>query len=130
MPDPWRANQGFWFSIVWCSHNGNHPQEDLAKFGYRSQRKVRKKKEKRNRAKCFQLTKMKCRGGVFFFFFFFVGSCELIIYCEKSVVNKQTPFSLSPISWSLAKWKEPDTIISYKSDVGSLTHSLISIDSF
>ncbi len=26
--------------ILWCSHNGNHPQEELAKFGYKSERKV------------------------------------------------------------------------------------------
>jgi hypothetical protein len=30
------------FSIVQCSHNGDHPQEDLAKFGYRSEKKVEK----------------------------------------------------------------------------------------
>jgi hypothetical protein len=27
-----------------CSHNGDHPQEELAKFGYRSERKVEKSK--------------------------------------------------------------------------------------
>jgi len=25
-------NQGFCFSILWCSQTDNHPQEDLAKF--------------------------------------------------------------------------------------------------
>jgi hypothetical protein len=28
------------FSILWCNHTDNHPQEELAKFGYNSERKV------------------------------------------------------------------------------------------
>jgi hypothetical protein len=32
----------FLFPIVWSSHIGDHPQEDLAKFGYRSEKKVEK----------------------------------------------------------------------------------------
>ncbi len=32
----------FLFSILWCSHTGYHSQEELAKFGYRSERKVEK----------------------------------------------------------------------------------------
>jgi hypothetical protein len=34
----------FFVSILWCSHIGDHAQEDLAKFGYR-QRKVEQYKE-------------------------------------------------------------------------------------
>ncbi len=30
------------FSILWHSHTCNHPQEELAKFGYTSERKVKK----------------------------------------------------------------------------------------
>jgi hypothetical protein len=33
----------FFLPILWCSHPGIHPQEELAKFGYRSDRKVKKK---------------------------------------------------------------------------------------
>jgi hypothetical protein len=33
---------GFFLSILLCNHTGNHPQEELAKFGYRSERKVKK----------------------------------------------------------------------------------------
>jgi hypothetical protein len=32
----------FLFSILWCSHTGYHSQEELARFGYRSERKVEK----------------------------------------------------------------------------------------
>jgi hypothetical protein len=32
----------FFFSIFWHSHTCNHPQEELVKFGYRSERKVKK----------------------------------------------------------------------------------------
>jgi hypothetical protein len=33
----------FFLAILWRSHHtGNHPQEELAKFGYRSERKVKK----------------------------------------------------------------------------------------
>jgi hypothetical protein len=28
------------FPILWCNHIGDHPQEELARFGYRSERKV------------------------------------------------------------------------------------------
>jgi hypothetical protein len=30
--------QGLFLPILWCSHTGNHPQEELAKFGYSSER--------------------------------------------------------------------------------------------
>ncbi len=31
----------FFLAILWCSHTGNHPQEELANFGYKSsERKV------------------------------------------------------------------------------------------
>jgi hypothetical protein len=33
---------GFLFSILWCCQTGDHPQEDLDKFGYRSGMKVKK----------------------------------------------------------------------------------------
>jgi hypothetical protein len=33
---------GFFFSILWYCQTGDHPQEDLAKFGYRSGMKVKK----------------------------------------------------------------------------------------
>jgi hypothetical protein len=33
---------GLLFSILWCCQTGDHPQEDLAKFGYRSGMKVKK----------------------------------------------------------------------------------------
>jgi hypothetical protein len=29
-------------SIVWCSRNGDHLQEDLAKFGYKQDMKIKK----------------------------------------------------------------------------------------
>jgi hypothetical protein len=32
------------FSNLWCCHAGDHPQEELATFGYRSERKVEKLK--------------------------------------------------------------------------------------
>ncbi len=35
----------FSISTLWCSHVGNHPHEDLAKFGYKLNMKVKKKKE-------------------------------------------------------------------------------------
>jgi hypothetical protein len=35
----WFCNR-FFFPILWCSHNSNQPQEELAEFGYRSWRKV------------------------------------------------------------------------------------------
>jgi hypothetical protein len=35
----------FLFSILWCSHTGYHSQEELAKFGYRSERNVEKRKD-------------------------------------------------------------------------------------
>jgi hypothetical protein len=34
----------FFLSILSCSYIGNHPQEGLAKFGYRSKRKVENNK--------------------------------------------------------------------------------------
>jgi hypothetical protein len=38
---PSHGRQGFHvFSILRCSHTGDHSQEKLAKFGYRSERKV------------------------------------------------------------------------------------------
>jgi hypothetical protein len=30
----YRYLPGFFFSILWYSHIGDHPQEELAKFGY------------------------------------------------------------------------------------------------
>jgi hypothetical protein len=30
----------FFFSILWCNHTSDHAQEELARFGYRSERKV------------------------------------------------------------------------------------------
>jgi hypothetical protein len=33
-------NQWFFFPILWCCHTCYHPQEDLAKFGYKSDREV------------------------------------------------------------------------------------------
>jgi hypothetical protein len=33
------TGRGF-FLILWCNHTGNHPLEELAKFGSRSKRKV------------------------------------------------------------------------------------------
>jgi hypothetical protein len=33
---------GFLFPIVWCSQTGDHPHEDLAKFGYGPGMKVKK----------------------------------------------------------------------------------------
>jgi hypothetical protein len=30
--------QGFFLPILWCSHTRDHPQEELAKFGYSSER--------------------------------------------------------------------------------------------
>jgi hypothetical protein len=35
-------SQGFFLSISWCSHSGDHPQEELAKFGYKTERKIGK----------------------------------------------------------------------------------------
>jgi len=29
------------FTILWYSHNGDHPQEELANFGYRSEMNVK-----------------------------------------------------------------------------------------
>ncbi len=37
-------DQGSAFSILLCSQTGNHPQEDLAKYGYRLDMKVDLKK--------------------------------------------------------------------------------------
>jgi len=37
------SHAGFLFSILWCCQTGDHPQEDLAKFGYRSGMKVKNK---------------------------------------------------------------------------------------
>jgi hypothetical protein len=34
--------QGFFFSILLGSHTSDYPQEELAKFGYRSERKMEK----------------------------------------------------------------------------------------
>jgi hypothetical protein len=31
---------GFFFQFLWCSQTGDHPQEEIAKFGYMSERKV------------------------------------------------------------------------------------------
>jgi hypothetical protein len=33
------------FSVLGCSHTGDHPQEEVAKFGYKSEKKVEKFKE-------------------------------------------------------------------------------------
>jgi hypothetical protein len=33
---------GFSFPIMWCSQTGDHPHEDLAKFGYGPGMKVKK----------------------------------------------------------------------------------------
>jgi hypothetical protein len=30
--------RGFFFSLLWCRNTGNHPQEDLVRFGYRTGR--------------------------------------------------------------------------------------------
>jgi len=35
----------FLISILWCSWNGNHPQRDLVRFGYKLDMKNRKKPE-------------------------------------------------------------------------------------
>jgi hypothetical protein len=35
----------FFSSILWCCQTGNHPQEDLAKFGYIPNMKVEKFKK-------------------------------------------------------------------------------------
>jgi hypothetical protein len=35
----------FFFSILWCNWNGNHPQDGLAKFGYMLYMKVERKLE-------------------------------------------------------------------------------------
>jgi hypothetical protein len=32
-------HQGFFVSILQCSHTRNHPQEELSKFGHKSERK-------------------------------------------------------------------------------------------
>jgi hypothetical protein len=37
-------NQSFLFPILLCTHTGNYPQEELPKFGYRSERKENKLK--------------------------------------------------------------------------------------
>jgi hypothetical protein len=39
---PTQRSSGFFFPhpILWCSHIGNHPQEEIAKFDYRSKMKV------------------------------------------------------------------------------------------
>ncbi len=34
--------QCFFLSILWCSQNGNDPQQDLAKFGYKIHMKLKK----------------------------------------------------------------------------------------
>jgi len=34
-------NRVFFFSILWFSQIGNHPQEEFAKFGYKLERKVK-----------------------------------------------------------------------------------------
>jgi hypothetical protein len=41
-PENW---DGFSFSMLWCNNNntGNNPQEELAKCGYKSERKVKLK---------------------------------------------------------------------------------------
>jgi len=39
-----QEHRGFLFSIVWCSQTGDHPHEDLAKFGYGPAMKVKKRK--------------------------------------------------------------------------------------
>jgi hypothetical protein len=37
--------QGFFFSsLLWCTHKGDHWQEELAKFGYKLERKIEKKR--------------------------------------------------------------------------------------
>jgi hypothetical protein len=42
----WQRRLGFFFfPTLWCSHTGDHPQEKLAKFGYKSEKKVKKNKE-------------------------------------------------------------------------------------
>ncbi len=33
--------QGIFLSILLCNHTGNHPRGELARFGYRSERKVK-----------------------------------------------------------------------------------------
>jgi hypothetical protein len=38
--------QGFFLSILWCNQSGNHPENNLAKFGYILDMKVGKKKKK------------------------------------------------------------------------------------
>jgi hypothetical protein len=32
-------HQGFFVSMLQCNHTSNHPQEELSKFGHKSQRK-------------------------------------------------------------------------------------------
>ncbi len=38
-----KIGMGFFFSILWCNNTGNHPQEEFAKCGYKSERKVKLK---------------------------------------------------------------------------------------
>ncbi len=37
---------GFFLRILWCNQSGNHWEENLAKFAYKLDMKVRKKKKK------------------------------------------------------------------------------------
>ncbi len=46
LPSRFLADKGFFFPIVWSSHTGNHPQEELANFGYMWERKVENFKRK------------------------------------------------------------------------------------
>jgi hypothetical protein len=40
MPPSQRSSGFFLLPILWCSHIGNHPQEEIAKFDYGSKMKV------------------------------------------------------------------------------------------
>ncbi len=47
---PEKAGIGFLFRILWCSQSDNHPENNLAKFGYIRDMKVGKTKKKKNRS--------------------------------------------------------------------------------
>jgi hypothetical protein len=76
----------FFLSILSCSYIGNHPQEGLAKFGYRSKRKVENNK---NCAIFWWLARTYCLNMVISEFFFLPLNLATLVhffFSQKSFV--------------------------------------------
>ncbi len=95
----WKA--GFLLRILWCSQSGNHPQNNLAKFGYILNMKVQKKKKKQNASMFLATTTTYHKNLVILIQFSSKSSKFGPFYHEKSLVK---------ILFSMSKFDENSTV--------------------